>query len=172
MRPLRAEEIDEVAALFTETVHTVNANDYAPDQLAAWAPQPPDPEWWRERLGGDTIALVAVRADHILGFAALRPDGHLDLLYTRAQHLRQGVGATLLEHVEDEARTRKLDRLTAEVSVTARPFFDRAGFRLIAEQTVERRGVEFQNYRMEKLLRGGTPWPPRASGTSTSSSPT
>jgi len=91
VRPLRAEEIDEIAALFTETVHTVNANDYDPDQLAAWAPRPPDPEWWRERLGGETITLVAVRADHILGFAAVRADGYVDLLYTRAQNLRQGV---------------------------------------------------------------------------------
>ena len=35
-----------LARLFYDTVHTVNARDYTPEQLEAWAPAPPDPELW------------------------------------------------------------------------------------------------------------------------------
>jgi GNAT superfamily N-acetyltransferase len=39
-----------------------------------------------------------------VGFGAFTPDGHLDLLYTHARFLRQGIGAALLGFIEDEAR--------------------------------------------------------------------
>jgi putative acetyltransferase len=42
--------------------------------------------------------------------------------------------------------------LYTEASITARPAFEAQGFRVIAAQTVERRGESFTNYRMEKAL--------------------
>jgi putative acetyltransferase len=152
VRRSRPEDIETIAWLFTETIHAVNTGDYKPDQLSAWAPRPPDIASWRERLEGETIVLVAERGLQILGFAGFTPDGHLGLLYTHARFLRQGIAAVLLRAIEDEVRCHGVDHLFAEVSVTARPFFDQAGFRLITAQTVERRGKEFINYRMEKML--------------------
>jgi putative acetyltransferase len=152
VRGFRPEETEAIAALFTETVHAVNAKHYAPEQVFAWAPTPPDLASWRERLGGEAIVLVAEAENQILSFAAFTPDGHLDLLYTDRRFLRQGIGAALLRRIEDEARSRRIDRLFAEVSLSARSFFDHAGFRLITSQTVVRRGVQFVNYRMEKQL--------------------
>ena len=38
LRPYRKEDCEQTARLFYETVHAVNAKDYAPRQLAAWAP--------------------------------------------------------------------------------------------------------------------------------------
>jgi putative acetyltransferase len=152
VRRFHPEETEAIAALFTETVHSVNAGHYTREQLSAWAPRPPDLASWRERLGGRAIVLVAEVENQIVGFAAFTPDGHLDLLYTHHRFLRKGVAASLLRHVENEASSRGVARVFAEVSVTARPFFDHAGFRLLTPQTVERRGVEFENYRMEKQL--------------------
>jgi putative acetyltransferase len=57
-----------------------------------------------------------------------------------------------MRHVESEARSLGITRLVADVSITARSFFEHAGFRVVEPQTVERRGVRFQNYRMEKSL--------------------
>jgi putative acetyltransferase len=45
-----------------------------------------------------------------------------------------------------------LSRIFTEASITARPFFERAGFQLITQQTVEHNGVSFVNCRMEKFL--------------------
>ncbi len=47
------------------------------------------------------------------------------------------------------ATRRGLRRLHAEVSVTAQPFFERMGFRLVRPQVVERRGVKFDNLLMD-----------------------
>src|SRR5262249_21525375 len=138
IRRSHPEEIETIAELFTETVHAVNASDYDPALLFAWAPRPPNPASWRERLGGGALVLVAERGGQILGFGAFTPDGHLDLLYTDARFLRQGVAAALLRVIENEARSHGVDHLFAEVSITARPFFDHAGFRVVAAQTVER----------------------------------
>ena len=40
----------------------------------------------------------------------------------------------------------------ARASVTARPFFERHGFRVIAPQTVAKRGQSLLNFRMDKPL--------------------
>ncbi|MFM5900284.1 MAG: hypothetical protein ACKPJH_04260 [Dolichospermum sp.] len=40
----------------------------------------------------------------------------------------------------------------AEVSITAKPFFQHWGFTVVKEQEVERRGIKFKNYVMEKYL--------------------
>jgi len=42
--------------------------------------------------------------------------------------------------------------LFTEASITARPFFEAQGFAVLAPQVVRCRGVEFVNYRMERVL--------------------
>jgi putative acetyltransferase len=38
IRPVKPADAPEIARLYYETVHRVNARDYAPEQIAAWAP--------------------------------------------------------------------------------------------------------------------------------------
>jgi hypothetical protein len=42
--------------------------------------------------------------------------------------------------------------LFTEASITARPFFEAEGFVVLSPQVVISRGVEFVNYRMERVL--------------------
>lgn len=51
-----------------------------------------------------------------------------------------------------EAGRRHVPRLFAEVSITARPFFERHGFVVLTEQQVLVREVALTNYRMERWL--------------------
>ena len=46
-----------------------------------------------------------------------------------------------------------IGRIFTEASVTARPFFERRGFRVVSERRVWRQGVELTNFAMEKSLR-------------------
>ncbi|WP_245933752.1 GNAT family N-acetyltransferase [Arthrobacter livingstonensis] len=59
----------------------------------------------------------------------------------------------LLAHVEAHARSERRPALSADVSITARPFFERHGFTVEAEQHPVKAGVELTNYKMRKLLR-------------------
>jgi putative acetyltransferase len=151
VRSYKPEDAAAVALLFTDTVRSVNAADYSPDQLAAWAPDPPDVGYWRRRVD-ERITFVAENDCEIVGFATFEPNGHLDHLYVHRCFQRQGVATALLHRVEQEAISRGLTRVFTEASVTACPFFERAGFRCIACQEIEHNGISFINYRMEKFV--------------------
>ncbi|MGO7733842.1 GNAT family N-acetyltransferase, partial [Rhizobium johnstonii] len=57
----------------------------------------------------------------------------------------------LLSRVEDEALKLGVSRIYAEAIRTARPFFERKGFRVITQQIAEKRGQGLENFLMEKL---------------------
>jgi len=88
----------------------------------------------------------------LVGYTDLEPNGHLDRMYVHADFQRVGVATALLSTAEAAAKEGGLTRLYSEVSITARPFFERRGFRVIAAQTVTSNGQEYLNYRMEKRL--------------------
>ncbi len=48
-----------------------------------------------------------------------------------------------------KAKQDKIIRVYAEVSITARPFFEKQGFIVTKEQTVLLEGVSLTNYKME-----------------------
>jgi putative acetyltransferase len=62
------------------------------------------------------------------------------------------VGSAMLRFVSARAQSERYKRLFGEVSITARPVFERHGFKVLAYQTVETNGQSLGNYRMEKLL--------------------
>lgn len=140
-----------IRRLFYETVRTVNLGDYSPEQVRAWAPDLPDPDVWHGRMSG-RHTLVADESGEVVGFAELEDDGHLDMLYCRADAVGRGVGSLLLAAVEERARGFGLGRISTEASITARPFFERQGFAVLRRNTVSRQGTELTNFSMEKAL--------------------
>ncbi len=153
IRNYRAGDAPEIVRLFFETIRSVNRADYSEAQVEAWAPNVPDPQEWHVRMAGRQT-LVSELGDEVVGFAELEDDGHLDMLYVRKDALGRGVGQRLYEAVERKARSQGLGRIFTEASVTAKPFFERRGFRIVREQIVVVRGVGMTNFVMEKDLPG------------------
>ena len=148
------EQVDApaVARLFYDTVRSVNSADYSEEQVEAWAPAIPDVGEWHDRMA-DRRTLVAEEGGEVVGFCELEEDGHLDMFYVRKDAVGRGIGRSLYEAAERAARGWNLGRIFTEASVTARPFFERRGFRVVSERRVWRRGVELTNFAMEKSLR-------------------
>jgi putative acetyltransferase len=151
VRHYQPQDSAALARLFTETVRAIKAVGYSPEQVEAWAQSPPDVESWRVRLDG-RLVLVAENEFEIIGFATFEPNGHLDHLYVHHGFQRQGVASAMLQRIEEESVSRGIGRIFTEASIPARPFFEHAGFRMIAPQSVAVKGIALLNYRMEKIL--------------------
>ncbi|MFM2061268.1 MAG: hypothetical protein RLZZ507_938 [Cyanobacteriota bacterium] len=137
--------------LFYDTVHQINIRDYSQEQVKAWTGETMDYEFWYKRLQ-IKLPYIAEINNQIVGFAELENDGHIDCFYCHSKYQNQGIGSKLLKHIETIAKTRNNQRLYAEVSITAKPFFQKHDFIVVKEQQVERRGVLFTNFLMEKYL--------------------
>lgn len=100
----------------------------------------------------ELTVFVSRDSSGIIGFASFSPAGILDHLYVHKDRQQRGVGAELCRRVEEEARKLGLPRIETAASITARPLFERCGYRTIAAQIVRFNGVEFSNFKMEKIL--------------------
>ena len=146
LRPYESGDCPAMERLFCDTVHAVCRRDYAPEQLDAWAPGEVDREVWdRSCLAHHT--LVAVEDGEIVGFGDMDESGYLDRLYVRWDRQGRGIATALCGALEAACPVRPL---RTHASLTARPFFEKRGYRVLRRQTVVRRGVSLDNFVMEK----------------------
>ncbi|HEY1720059.1 MAG TPA: GNAT family N-acetyltransferase [Magnetospirillaceae bacterium] len=149
IRPYRFDDLDTVIDIFLRAIREIASRDYTPAQIEAWA-QVDRASWAEWRLSRPTW--VAVVDGMPAGFADLEPDGHLDMMFVHPAFRRVGVASALLEFVQESARAQELTRLFTESSLTAQLFFLQHGFRVVAQQSVRKRGQDLTNFRMEKTL--------------------
>jgi len=134
-----------LAELFYNTVHTVNAKDYTKEQLDAWAPGTVDLEKWN-RSFEEHYSLVAVDGGMVIGFGDMDPTGYLDRLYVHSEYQGKGVASAICRQLEQAVQ----GTVVTHASITARPFFEKRGYKVVKEQQVERRGIFLTNFVMEK----------------------
>lgn len=137
----------ELRELFYHTVHTVNAKDYTKEQLDVWAERQADLEQWNQSFQ-EHYSIVAVEGDMIAGFGDIDKNGYLDRLFVHADFLRKGVGTAICDRLEQKIK----GKILTHASITARPFFEERGYKVIKEQKVERSGVLLTNFVMEKEI--------------------
>lgn len=87
----------------------------------------------------------------MIGFTDLVSDGYLDMMFVHPGYQGLGVASLPLDQVEQKARELGLDRIHTGAT-TARPFFERRGFRVLKSQVIEKRGETLSNFSMEKNL--------------------
>ena len=151
IRRFRKQDAPEIVRLFRDTIRRVNIKDYSLEQVRAWAPDEIDVAAWEGRLSSSSQSTYVAEQDgQIVGFADFEASGHINCFYVHADHQREGVGSSLLAEIENEAVRCGRRRIFVDVSITARPFFEKHGYRVIQRQQVERRGVTLTNFAMEK----------------------
>lgn len=146
LRRYESTDCEVLAQLFYDTVHAVNAGDYTPAQLDAWATGQTDTAAWNRRFLS-TYTLVAIESGRIVGFGNIDEEGYLDMLYVHRGFQCCGVATALCDALESSV-TKSM--YTTYASITARPFFEARGYRVVREQQVERRGESLTNFVMEK----------------------
>ncbi|WP_285114290.1 GNAT family N-acetyltransferase [Leifsonia sp. fls2-241-R2A-40a] len=152
VRSYEPEDAAETLAIFLGAVTETASADYSPEQIEVWAqPGRRDVASWHEAMKGRD-SLVAVVGGRVAGFSDVGPDGYIDMMFVSPRFLRGGAATALMTHIEETARCQGSHDLWANVSITARPFFERHGFHVEAEQHPVRLGVQLTNYRMRKAL--------------------
>lgn len=145
IREYRPIDGQALAELFYNTVHTINAKDYTKEQLDAWATGKVDLEKWN-RSFEEHYSLVAFDGEMVIGFGDIGKTGYLDRLFVHADYQRKGVATSICNQLERSVQ----GSIVTHASITARPFFEKRGYKVVKEQQVERKGIFLTNFVMEK----------------------
>lgn len=127
VRPYRATDRAECAALFYRAVHEGAAGAYDAVQRADWAPSPvPDLSKPDPRL--DQFAWVSEQDGRITGFMTLTRDGHLDMAFVLPEVMGKGHAAALYDVLIAKARAEGMARLTVHATPYSRSFLMKRGW--------------------------------------------
>jgi len=121
IRKADEKDIPEIKELFQQTILSVNIRDYTLEQAECWASKGDDMTVWQERIAVQYF-IVAEEVNIITGFAALKTDGYLNSLFVHKDYQKIGAASLLLQDIEQHARLNGIREITADVSITARPF--------------------------------------------------
>lgn len=143
-------DIPAIKELFRSTILSVNLKDYPSEQVECWAARGEDASVWEERIN-EQYFILAEENNTILGFAALKLSGYLNSMFVHRDYQGKGVASLLLKKIEEYARMKDISEITADVSITAQPFFSKKGYVILEQQTVCI-GISMTNYKMSKVF--------------------
>jgi len=152
VRPYTELDAASTLAVFIAAVTETASADYTVEQTEAWADiDARDLRSWGRAMAARN-SFVGTIDEELAGFSDVSATGYIDMMFVAPHFLRRGVARRLLAHAEAVARDAGARALTANVSFTAKPFFERFGFVVIAQQHPVKRGVELTNFAMLKPL--------------------
>lgn len=151
LRPATPNDLPAILQLFRETIETVCIPDYTPEQIRVWVDRGSDLQRWQTKLETQYF-LVADQQGTLAGFGSLEGNSYIDLMYVHKDQQGKGIATALLTALEEEAGRHGVKTITSDVSTTARPFFERMGYRVLTERTRVLQGVPIRNYQMEHPL--------------------
>ncbi|WP_394145628.1 GNAT family N-acetyltransferase [Vibrio atypicus] len=149
IRDYKPSDAPKLWTIFFDTIRNVNTQDYTQTQVEAWAPDNFDPAVWQKKMNAIS-PFVAEKRGEIVAYSDLQSDGLIDHFFCHHRYQGQGIGRSLMSHIFRVAHERNITRLYSNVSITARPFYEKMGFEMIKEQEIEVRGAVLRNYVMVK----------------------
>jgi putative acetyltransferase len=148
---VKPSDLAELQKLFVDTVSAICSKDYNGQQIAVWSASIKNTKRWHDMIENHFF-IVAQIANKIVGFGTLENGSCLDMMYVHKDFQRQGIASKIYSELEKEAIRLNKITLISYVSKTARPFFEKNGFRIISKKRKILQGVEISNYKMTKEL--------------------
>ena len=141
-----------IRALFQNTVLVVNRCDYSQAEVEDWASCGDSVEHLKELLSHNHFIGAFDEAGRMVGFSSMNKDGYLHSMFVHKDWQGKGVATQLLSEVERIAKQLEVAEITSEVSLTARPFFEKKGYEIVKIQKYRANKLELTNFVMRKLL--------------------
>jgi putative acetyltransferase len=131
LRPFLPADAPLLREIFRDSIEELTADDYTEAQQQAWASAADDVATFGQKLAGE-LTLIATMEGSPVGFASLQGKDKIDMLYVHPAATGRGVGAMLIDALEKLAGSRGAAKLKADVSDSARTFFEKRGY--VAQQ--------------------------------------
>jgi putative acetyltransferase len=154
LRPYLPADTPMLAAIFVASIQELTSDDYSEAQQEAWAAVADDEQQFGKKLAGE-LTLIATLQNSPVGFASLKGNDHIDMLYVHPSVAGQGVGAMLCDALEKLAGARGAKNLIVEASDSALEFFKKRGYVAQRRNSVTLNGEWLANTTMQKTLASG-----------------
>ena len=151
IRKFQKGDESDLREIFFNTIRNVNIKDYSELQVQAWAPDNYDTSTWYERISSIN-PFIAILEGEVVGYADIQDDGYIDQFFCHWKHQGKGIGKSLMQKLMEAGQRSCCERFYTHASITAKPFFEHFGFKVVEQQQVEIRGQILINYVMEKLV--------------------
>ena len=152
IHPLTELDIPEMRELFRTTVLTVNSKDYTKEEVEDWTSCGDSVAHWKNLLAKNDYVGAIDGQGKIIGFSSMNAEGYLHSMFVHKDQQGKGVATLLLSEVEKIARKYDVHKINVEASITARPFFEKHGYKVVKEQKAKANRLWLTNYVMEKAL--------------------
>ncbi len=103
LRPATVADIRELRRLFQDTVLTVNAKDYTPEEVKDWASCGDSTAHWEDLLSRFHFFVALNAGKQIVGFASVNGEGYLHSMFIHKDWQRKGIASALLSEMESYA---------------------------------------------------------------------
>jgi putative acetyltransferase len=154
LRPFLPADTPMLAAIFVASVQELTGDDYSEAQQEAWAAVADEEESFGKKLASE-LTLIATLQGSPVGFASLKDNIEIDMLYVHPSVAGQGVGTLLCDALERLASGRGAKSLSVDASDTAADFFRKRGYAAQQRNSVTINGEWLANTTMKKALGDG-----------------
>ena len=151
IRAAKVKDVNEITTLFKETIKHINSQHYSADQIVHWMSSADDLPKWKKRIQ-EFYFLLAEYDEKIVGFAYLNNGNYFDGLFVHHQTQGMGIASLLSDAIETKIKADGFKSVHSDVSITAKPFFEKRGYTIEYLQEKPYRGMIFANYIVSKNL--------------------
>ncbi|MCS2864384.1 GNAT family N-acetyltransferase [Bacteroides thetaiotaomicron] len=152
IRIARLSDASKLKKLFQNTVLTINKRDYSKAEVEDWASCGDNLSNIEEMIKTHYFIVAVNQQSQIVGFSSITPQGYLHSMFVHKDFQDRGIATMLLEEIERYAISNGIMRITSEVSLTARPFFEKRGYIVEKEQKRKANQLSLINFWMAKEL--------------------
>jgi len=150
LRPFLPADVPILAAIFAASIEELTGDDYSEAQQEAWMAAAEDEEFGK-RLAAD-LTLIATLEGSPVGFASLRGNDHVRMLYVHPAVSGQGIATMLIDALEKLAGGRGATSLSVDASDNAQGFFAKRGYTAQQRNSVTMNDEWLANTTMKKTL--------------------
>ena len=143
-------DIEEIQSLYRNTVLVINRRDYSQAEVEDWASCGDDLSKIDDMIKTHYFIVAVNQRSQIVGFSSITSQGYLHSMFVHKDFQGKGIATMLLEEIERYAITAGIVRITSEVSLTARPFFEKKGYVVEGEQKRKANQLSLTNFRMAR----------------------